>query len=142
MFLDPTIYADRTGQFLLDWYWTLEDHCCLILCRRPPLPISWREKALRIRRKTAVMDCPSLSQEAWRVRRLDDLWQELTAANPLLAEAITIVLSLQTLEPNSRKPRLADLERLLTSIWNKLSTIRESRETRDLFETHEVSLTS
>jgi hypothetical protein len=64
------------------------------------------------------------------------------AVNPLLAEAVTIVLSLHKLETNSRKRRLGDLEKLLVSIWNKLTTIRESRETRDLFETREVSRTS
>ena len=125
---------------MLEWYWNLEDHCTLVLSRKPLLPLRWRREALTIRRDLARIELPLLSPDARKSRYLDDMWQEVWSLCPLVADAITIVLSLSKLRPKQRKASFATLEKLLLYTWRRLTDIRESPRSLGLFETYEQPL--
>ena len=128
---------------MLEWYWNLEDHCTLVLCRKPPLPLRWRREALRIRRDLARIELPFLlSPEARKARYLDDMWQEVWSICPLVADAITIVLSLSKLRGKQRIASCATLEKILLYTWRRLTDIRESPQSMEVFQTYEQPLES
>jgi hypothetical protein len=129
------------GRSLLQWYLHLEDNCTLALGYRPQLSSEWRQADLRVRRKIAKQDYPRLSKEERSARLLDDLWQELEALNPYLAEVFSKIPRLRSLQELERLLLLDQLSALLTEFQSELEKLIQSQLVQEILELSESKST-
>ena len=70
---DPVrLCSTIVGRFLLGWYCSCEDYCCLRSAYGMLLPSEWRQENIRIRQKLAITEYPRLSPKDRKPRLLED----------------------------------------------------------------------
>jgi hypothetical protein len=125
------------GRSLLQWYLHLEDNCTLALTCKPQLSSEWRQADLRVRRKLAAQDYPRLSKEERSARLLDDLWPELWALGPYLAEVFSKIPRLKSLQELERLLLLDQLSARLTEFQSELEKLIQSQLVQEILELSE-----
>src|SRR5437762_7743697 len=110
-FTDPTRHCSTVmGRSLLEWYYSMEAHCCFSAGSKPLLPVAWRDTSVRIRQALAHEEYPLLSSEERTSRLLGDLWAQLKALNPKHHDIQEAILLLKTLEGQARLSLATRLE--------------------------------
>jgi len=122
------------GRLLLQWYLAVEDYCSLALTCKAQLPSEWRQANLRIRRKLAEQDYPRLSKEQRSARLLDDLWAELWALGPCLADVFSKIPRLKTLQDLNRRLLLSQLGSQLIQFQDQMDEFEQSPLVLEILE--------
>ena len=73
-FSDPVRHCSTVvGRFLLEWYCSCEDYCCMRSAYGMLLSSEWRQENVRIRRKLAIAEYSRLAQKDHKPRLLERL---------------------------------------------------------------------
>jgi hypothetical protein len=111
------------GRSLLEWYCSLEGHCCLYLGYRTPLPKEWRRENVRVRKELAELEYPNLTSDERKRRVIDDLYQEIWEIVPHLADVLATTPCLKDLTGDTKARTVANLKNLLLYARKRIKEI-------------------
>jgi hypothetical protein len=138
---------------LLQWYFLLEDHCCLVSVFPPCLHITWRRENIRVRQRlwtdikrsnddgkgaNEFEQNARLSNESGGLnddlnpRVLDDILQELWIHVPTLADALQEFHKLKELEGDELRDRFHNLNLLLKEVQSAMMELWNSERVTEL----------
>jgi hypothetical protein len=126
---------------LLEWYCNHEDYCCLLAAHKCLLPRIWRYENVRERQRLAELEYPRLSQNERKARILDDLYPQLWALYPQLADVLATIPTFKTLDGARRCKAVARLNQQLRQFEQEVQEFMCSPLVEEVLERVEQPVT-
>ena len=134
-FTSPEVFCSTpVGRYILGWYISLEDICCLSAAYTYTLPQSWRIANVHARLEPAQREYPRLSRNIRIPRLLDDLWPQLWVIDTRLMEIQQLMLQLKALNQPALKLEIAiQLEEQLAGFAKEITAFSRSKHVVEVF---------
>ena len=122
------------GRFLLGWYCSCEDYCCLRSAYGMLLPSQWRRENANIRQKLAIAEYPRLAPKDRKPRLLEDSWVELWNLMPRVLDILGTVPHLKTMKHQRRAQMAVFLQSKFQEFYRDLIDFINSPSVVEVFQ--------